>query len=43
MFNLKQKSMEERWMNGYLLKRHEWQQESQLLEQDPINWSKTLK
>ena len=43
MFYLKQKSMEERWMNGYLLKRHEWQQESQLLEQDPINWSKTLK
>lgn len=35
--------MEDRWMHNYLLKRHEWQQESQLLEQDPVNWSKTLK
>lgn len=35
--------MQDRWMNEYIAKRHEWQQESQLLEQDPINWSKTLK
>lgn len=35
--------MQDRWMNDYLVKRNEWQQESQLLEQDPINWSKTLK
>lgn len=35
--------MQDRWMNEYIHKRNEWQQESQLLEQDPINWSKTLK
>ncbi|RNA23799.1 methyl- -binding domain 4-like [Brachionus plicatilis] len=35
--------MEDRWMHNYLLKRHEWQQESQLLDQDPVNWSKTLR
>jgi hypothetical protein len=35
--------MEDRWMHKYLLKKHEWQYESQLLGQDPINWSKTLK
>jgi hypothetical protein len=35
--------MEDRWMNEYLLKRNEWQQESILLQQDPINWSKTLR
>lgn len=35
--------MQDRWMNDYVAKRNEWQQESQLLEQDPINWSKTLK
>jgi len=35
--------MQDRWMNDYISKRNEWQHESQLLEQDPINWSKTLK
>jgi hypothetical protein len=35
--------MQDRWMNDYVAKRNEWHQESQLLEQDPINWSKTLK
>jgi len=35
--------MEDRWMNNYMHKKNEWQQESQLLEQDPVNWSKTLK
>lgn len=35
--------MQDRWMNEYIQKRNEWQQESTLLEQDPVNWSKTLK
>lgn len=35
--------MQDRWMNEYISKRVEWQQDSQLLGQDPINWSKTLK
>jgi len=29
--------MQDRWMNDYVAKRNEWHQESQLLEQDPIN------
>ena len=35
--------MEDKWMHDYLLKRHDWQEENNLLKLDPINWSKTLR
>jgi hypothetical protein len=37
------KLMEDRWMNEYYFKRDEWNKERELLNDDPINWSKTLK
>lgn len=37
------KLMEDRWMGDYFLKRDEWTKERELLNQTPINWSKTLK
>lgn len=35
--------MEERWMSEYLLKRDDWNKERHLLDERPVNWSKTLK
>lgn len=35
--------MEDRWMSDYNLKRSEWINEKQILNDDPVNWSKTLR
>jgi hypothetical protein len=35
--------MEDRWMSEYNLKRNEWINEKQILSDDPVNWSKTLR
>lgn len=37
------KIMEDKWMNNYFLKRDDWQKERRILNESPINWSKTLR